>query len=101
MFSETNMYEIINSLVDSFNVPFNRNSNVGGIMLFLPEDKPAKLIASKHLLVYGLYVDVKLRKQKQLISSSYNPNKSIKSQHMEALGKILTCISQLMRTLFS
>ena len=49
MFSETNIYEIINSLVDSFNAPFNRNSNVGGIMLFLPEDKPAKLIASKHL----------------------------------------------------
>ena len=27
----------------------SRNGNVGGIMLFVQEDKPAKLIASKHL----------------------------------------------------
>ena len=37
--------------------------------------------------VEGLYVEVKLRKQKWLISCSYNPNKSMISQHMEALDK--------------
>ena len=50
--------------VNGFNAPFrlNRNSNGGGIMLFVREDIPAKLIASETLPVEGLYVEVKLRK---------------------------------------
>ena len=43
------------------------------------------MIAFETHPVEGLYVEVKLRKQKWLISSSYNPNKSC--QHMEALAK--------------
>ena len=45
------------------------------------------MMASETPPVEGLYVEVKLRKQKWLISYSYNPNKSMKSQHMEVLGK--------------
>ena len=51
-------------------------------------------LASETSPVEGLYVDVKLRKQKWLISCSYNPNiKSMISQHMEALGKIMDLYS--------
>ena len=56
-------------------------------MFFVREDIPAKLIVSQIPSVEGPYVEVKLRKQKWLISYSYNPNKSIISQHMNALGK--------------
>ena len=75
--------------VNGFNAPFrpDRNINGGGITLFVREDIPAKLIASETLPVEGLYVEVKLRKQTWLISCSYNPNKSIICQHMEALAK--------------
>ena len=75
--------------VNGFNAPFrlDRNINGGGIMLFVREDIPAKLIASETPPVEGLYVEVKLRKQKWLISCSYNPNKSMICQHMEALAK--------------
>ena len=56
-------------------------------MLFVREDISAKLIASETPPVESLYVEVKLRTQKWLISCSYNPNKSMISQHMEALAK--------------
>ena len=65
--------------VNGFNAPFrlDRNINGGGIILFVQEDIPAKLIASQTPPVEGLYVEVKLWKQKWLISCSYNPNKSM------------------------
>ena len=56
-------------------------------MLFIREDIPARLIASETPLVEGLYVEVKLRKQKCLISCSCNLNKSIICQHMEVFAK--------------
>ena len=56
-------------------------------------------LASETFPVEGLYVDVKLRKQKWLISCSYNPNiKSMISQHMEALGKIMDLYSSTYET---
>ena len=75
--------------VNGFNAPFrlNRNINGGGIMLFVREDIPATLITSETPPVEGLYVELKLRKQKWLISCFYNPNKSMICQHMEALAK--------------
>ena len=54
---------------------------------FLYGKIPAKRIASETPPVEDLYVEVKLRKQKWLINCSLNPNKSMISQHMEALGK--------------
>ena len=84
------------------NVPFrlDRNINGGGIMLFIREDIPAKLIASETSPVEGLYVKVKLRKQKWLISCSYNPNKSMICQHMEALAKNMDLHSSTYEKIF-
>ena len=56
-------------------------------MLFVREDIPAKLIASETSPVEGLYLEVKVRNQTWLISSSYNPTKSMICQHVEALAK--------------
>ena len=39
----------------------DRNSNDGGVMLFVREDIPAKLIAFETPPVEGLYVELKLR----------------------------------------
>ena len=75
--------------INGFNALFkpDSNSNSGGIMLFVREDILAKLILSEIPPVEGLYVEVNLRKQKWLIRCSYNPNESMISQHMDALGK--------------
>ena len=75
--------------INGFNAQFrlDRNSNGGGIMLFVRKDIPAKLIASETPPVESFYVEVRLRKQKSLISCSYDPNKSMASPHMDVLGK--------------
>ena len=74
--------------VNGFNVPFRLDcNNNGGGIIFGREDIPGKLIASDTPPVEGLYMEVKLRKQKWLISCSYNPSKSMICQDMEALAK--------------
>ena len=55
-------------------------------MLFVREDIPAKLIASETPPVDDLYLEIELRKHKRLISYSYNPNKSMMSQNMDAVA---------------
>ena len=56
-------------------------------MLFVRKDTPANSIASETILTEGLYVEVKLRRQKWLINRFCNLSKSIIGQHMEVLGK--------------
>ena len=58
------------------------------------------MIASETSPVEGLYVKVKLRKQKWLISCSYNPNKSMICQHMEALAKNMDLYSSTYEKIF-
>ena len=50
-------------------------------MLFVWEDMPTKLIGSEKPSIEAFFVEMNLRKQKWLISCSYNPNKSILDQH--------------------
>ena len=68
MISETKIDESLplgQFKVNDFDAPFrlDRIINGGGVMLFVREDIPAKLIASETPPVEGLYVEVKLRKQ--------------------------------------
>ena len=63
--------------ISGFSRPFrlDRNCNGGGIMLFIREDIPVKLIFTKVSPIEGFYAEINLRKQKWLICCSYNPNK--------------------------
>ena len=65
---------------------FNHNSNGGDIRLFVQEDIPVKLAASG-TSNRSLCGGIKLRNQNWLIGCSYNPDKSMISQHMEAVVK--------------
>ena len=75
--------------ISGFSRPFrlDRNSNGGGIMLFVREDIPAKSIFTEVSPIEGIYVEINLRKQKWLIFCSYNPNKHNISIHIEVLSK--------------
>ena len=80
MVSETKLDEIFphsQFKISGFSRPFrlDRNCNGGGIMLFIREDIPAKLIFTKVSPIEGFYAEINLRKQKWLICCSYNPNK--------------------------
>ena len=67
----------------------DRNSKGGGIILYIREDTPSKLINSScidHDKEYFL-VELNLRKQKWLIICNYNSHKTIIKRYLEYISK--------------
>ena len=67
---------------------FDRNGKGGGILLYIRDDIPSKLIESK-MTIEGLFVEINLRKKKWLLCCSYNPKKSLISNHLKEIGNNL------------
>ena len=65
---------------------FDRNRNGGGIMLYIREDIPSRLIEKKlrNNSEY-FFVEINLRKKKWLLCCSYNPHKNSISTHIDFL----------------
>ena len=63
--------------------------NGGGIMLYVQEDVPAKLIGSEKLLIESFYVELNLRGQKWLLKCSYHPSRVLTGEHVILLSKNL------------
>ena len=64
-------------LIHGFSKPYrkDRNCNGGGILIYIREDLPSKLV-NKHMFpddIEGLFIEVNLRKSKWLIFGSYHP----------------------------
>ena len=55
---------------------FDRNGKGGGILLYIRDDIPSKLIESK-MTIEGLFVEINLRKKKCLLCCFYNPKNSL------------------------
>ena len=75
----------------SYSKPYrlDRNSKGGGIILYVREDIPSKLINSSctnHGKEYFLD-ELNLRKQKWLIICNYNPHKTSIKGHLECISK--------------
>ena len=66
-----------NFLIDGFSTLYrlDRNSNGGGLMLFVREDIPSNLIEAEAKPIEGFYVELNLRNDKWLLNCSYNPTK--------------------------
>ena len=95
MGSETkidNTFPVGNFVIDGFSTPYrlDRDSNDGGIMLYVREDIPSNLLATdKNSHIESFYVELNLRNEKWLINCSYNPNKSMIGNHLDALSTYL------------
>ena len=74
----------------SYSKPYrlDRNSKGGGIILYVREDIPSKLINSctNHDKEYFL-VELNLRKQKWLIICNYNPHKTMIKGYLKCISK--------------
>ena len=66
----------------------DRNSNVGGILLYVREDIPSTLLNTE-LLIEGFCIEINIRKKKWLLVCTYNPNKNLISNHLKEIGKSL------------
>ena len=79
-------------LIKGFSGPyrFDRNSKGGGLLLYIREDVPSKILTySSNCDIEIILVEINLRKRKWLSNGSYNPNKSQTSHHLECLNSLL------------
>ena len=65
----------------------DRNGTSGGIMLFVREDIPSKLLSVENSPTEAFFVEINLRKEKWLFSCSHNPNREDIENHLETLSK--------------
>ena len=85
-------------ILKNFGIPYrlNRNSNGGGLLLYVRENIPSKFLKVKSACnIESICVEVNLRKRKRFINGSYNPNKSFLSNHLEYLNRIIDEYSKL------
>ena len=79
-------------LFKGFRAPyrFDRNSEGGGLLLYIREDMPSKILTySSNCDIEILLVEINLRKRMWLLSGYYNPNKCQISHHLECLNSLL------------
>ena len=77
-----------------FSEPYrlDRNGNGGGILVFIREDIPSKLIELQ-MEIEGFFVELNLKRKKWLLCCSYNPKFSQISFHLNKLGKNLDTLT--------
>ena len=70
---------------------FDRNKDGGGILVYIREDIPSKLLNISYIAsgIECLGTEENLRKVKWLVICSYNPHKNKISNHLENLSKVL------------
>ena len=95
MISETkidNSFPISQFTMTGYSIPFrlDRTSHGGGILLFVREDIPCKIIKTDCDADFeGIFVEINLRKKKWLLCCSYNPHKSNIANHLKNICKTL------------
>ena len=94
MISETKLDESFpkgNFLIDGFCKPYrlDRDSNGGGIMLYVREDIPSNDISYEDKPIESFFVELNIQNTKILINCSYNPHKNDIKKHLAELRKSL------------
>ena len=81
--------------IEGFSSPYrlDRDGYGGGILVYVREDIPSKLIPIKDSAIEGFFLEINMRKKKWLMCFSYNPSMNQISKHIESIGKTLDVIS--------
>ena len=80
-----------NFVIDGFSTPYrlDRNSNGGGLILFVRENIPSDLVEAEAKPIESFYMESNLRNDKWLLNYSYNPRKNNIGNHLKALSDFL------------
>ena len=84
-------------LIEGFSAPYrlDRTAKGGGILLYIREDIPSKLI--KNVTVdtsfEGFFVEINLRSKKWLLGCSYNPHRDKIAYHLKIISSALDKLS--------
>ena len=93
--SETKLddtFPLIQFILEGFPPTYrlDKTEHGGGLMLFVREDIPSKLLPNVNLVVTeNIFVEINLKLKKCLKSSSYNPIISLIQNHTVSLNKNL------------
>ena len=68
---------------------FDRNSKGGGLLLYLREDIPSKIIFVFKLPIEGFLIEVNVCRKKWLLGCFYNPHKTYISDFLKEISKVL------------
>ena len=69
---------------------YDRNDNGGGLLLYIREDIPSRLLQCKSQCnIESLSVEINLRKRKWFLNCSYNPHRNSISSHLECLNRVI------------
>ena len=81
--------------IDGFGPPIrlDRDIHGKGLMYFVREDVPYKLLSLENKPMESFYVDTNLRKTKWLLYCSYNPSRSNIDFHLQLLNRNLALYS--------
>ena len=71
----------------------DRNEYGGGILVYVREVILSKLIPMPSSSIEGFLIELNLRCKKWLLSCSYNPQRSLISEHLSIIGKDLDLLS--------
>ena len=76
-------------LIKGFCKPFriDRNIHGGGILFYVREDIPVKLLSVEPLPAECLFIETNLQKGKWLVCCSYNPHENNISNHLHLIRK--------------
>ena len=64
----------------------DRTCHGGGLMLFVREDIPSKLLLAENAPIEGVYIVINLREKKWLICGSYNTHRTTIDNPMDSLS---------------
>ena len=98
MVSETkldNSFPVNQVLINGYTSPFriDRDNNGGGIVLFVREDIPCKLLSVENHPMEAFYAEINLQKTKWFLYCSYNPYRCKIDFHLENLNRSLALYS--------
>ena len=63
----------------------DRNEYGGGILLYVRDDIPYKFIPMMNSTIEAFFIELNLRKTKWLLCCTYNPNRSLISDHLSTI----------------
>ena len=84
-------------MINGYSEPyrFDRNRNEGGVLIYIREDIPSKLLAIISYHIEGIFVELNLRKKKCLLFGSYHPPSQSDEHFFHQVKKVLDIYSKL------
>ena len=77
--------------ISGFSTPFSRDRDQygGGLLIFVREDIPAKHLSSESTPIEGIYVELNFCKRNWFLCCTYNPNRKIVTNNLDAVKRSL------------